>query len=204
MGWIILFLLLIGVYMINRKLATNKSALMSWKIVAFAVIGWILVIFGGLGILVEITHERVPETHGIAFGIAVWLVFLGGGVLVLRKASKTKKTAKAYRKYIEMVVNQNVRSIGSIASAVGVSYDVAAKDLQDMINIGYLKDAFINHGNREISLRRQETEVQVQGAAVVQTAARTQAVRCPACGANNVVAIGGTSECEYCGTPIHA
>ena len=122
------------------------------------------------------------------------------------KASKTKKTAIKYKKYIDIVVNQNVKSIDNVASAVGLSYDVVAKDLQDMINIGYLRDAYIHQGNREIILKQNEPApiTYAQTVAPGQAAPQTIATRCPGCGANNVVAIGRVSECEYCGTPINA
>ncbi len=119
-------------------------------------------------------------------------------------AKQTKGTAEKYKKYIDIVINRNERSLDNIAYAVGLPYDIVAKDLQDMINIGYLRGAFINHGNREISFEQRQPAVVVQQAAPGQVPVQTQAVRCPGCGANNVVVVGRVTECEYCGTPINA
>jgi hypothetical protein len=53
-------------------------------------------------------------------------------------------------------MNQNVYSIHDIASAFGFSPDVVLKDLQDMIDLGYLKDAYIHQANREIVIMRRK------------------------------------------------
>lgn len=202
-GWIIFWLIIfwpVGLFLVIKKFSTDKSALMSGKTGSLSVIGWILVAFGGIGFLAELSDT--PE----AFGLVLALIFAAGGTLLLLKASKTKKTAIKYKKYIDIVVNQNVKSIDNVASAVGLSYDVVAKDLQDMINIGYLRDAYIHQGNREIILKQNEPApiTYAQTVAPGQAAPQTIATRCPGCGANNVVAIGRVSECEYCGTPINA
>lgn len=202
-GWIIFLLIIfwpVGLFLLIRKLATDKSALMSGKTGKLSVIGWVLIVFGGLGFI-----GIISDTSSGSSGAITSLAMIIGGVLLLRKVSKTKKTAIKYKKYIDIVVNQNVRSIDNISSAVGLSYDVVAKDLQDMINIGYLKDAYINQGNREITLKQHESVIYTQVSVVGQVAAvQTKAVRCTGCGANNVATVGKVSECEYCGTPINA
>ena len=201
-GWIVFWLIFFwpaGLLLLFKKLATDKSAMMSGRTGALSVIGWILIIFGAL-----IAIATMSALEGLS-GIAVFfLIWVAGGVLLLRKASKTKRTAAKFKKYIEIVVNQNVRSIDNVASAVGLPYDVAVKDLQDMINIGYLKDAYIDHGSREISLRQHVSTVYAQATGAHQAAPQMTAARCHGCGANNVTVVGGVSECEYCGTPINA
>lgn len=199
-GWIIFWLFLfwpVGLFLLIKKLATDKAALMSRKTGALSVIGWILLIVGCMGFLAELSSG--PD----GYGMMLVLIFAAGGFLLLRKASKTKKTAARYKKYIDIVVNQNVRGIDNIVSVVGLSYDVVVKDLQDMINIGYLKDAYIHLGNREIIMKQQESVVYAQGTYAGQSVTQTKAVRCPGCGANNVVTVGRVSECEYCSTPIN-
>lgn len=202
-GWIIFWLIIfwpVGLYLLVKKLATDQSALMSGKTSTLSAVGWVLIAFGVIGFFTELSDT--PDATGVILGF----LFVIGGVLLLRKVSTTKKTAVKYKKYIDTVVNQNIRSIDNIASIVGLPYDVVAKDLQDMINIGYLKDAYIHQSNREIVLKQQEQEptTYTQGVYTDQTAPQTKAARCPGCGANNVVVVGRVSECEYCSTPINA
>ena len=168
---------------------------MSGETRLLSVIAWFSVVFGGIG-FIGLVGE--PDSGG---PIVVALVFVAGGILLLRTVSTIKKTvanAAKYKKYIDIVVNQNVKSIDSIASAVGLPYDVAAKDLQDMINVGYLEGAYIHQGNREITWKQQEPT------AYAQAAPQTTVIHCLNCGANNVVVVGSVSKCEYCEKPINA
>jgi len=188
-----------SLYLVIKNHETDKSAIMSQKTGVLSVVAWILIVIGAVGFLGAEGEDKVV-------GIVIALVMVMGGILLLRKASKTKKTAIKYKKYIDIVVNQNVKSIDNVASAVGLPYDVVVKELQNMINIGYLKDSYIHQGNREIILKQQQSAevAYTQTADAGQTAPQTIAARCPGCGANNVVAVGRVSECEYCGTPINA
>lgn len=199
-GWIIFWLIIfwpVGLFMVIKKLSTDKSALMSGKVGTVSTIGWILVGIGTINLLLNFS-----DTSSV-LSIMIALVLITGGVLLLRKASKTKKMAVRYKKYLDIVVNQTERSIDNVAAAVAKSYDIVEKDLQDMIDIGYLKDAYIHKGNREIILKQQVFyQAPPQNTVYNQVPAQTKSVRCPGCGANNVVTAGKVSECEYCGTPI--
>lgn len=203
-GWIIFLLIIfwpVGLFLLIKKLATDKSALMSGKTRPISAAGWILVVIGAL------TSLGTDPSSGEAADIVILVLALAmtvGGVLVLIKASRTKRTAARYKKYIDLAVNQNVRGIDNIAASVGLSYDAVVKDLQDMINIGYLKDAYIDQGNREIVLEQAEPVSYTQASTSDRADTQKTAVRCPGCGANNVVAVGSVSECEYCGTPLNA
>ncbi len=202
-GWIIFWLIIfwpVGLFLLIKKLETDKSALMSKKTGPISAIGWFFTVFGVLG-SIGILSNIGDSTAG---GMVLALATVVGGVLVLIKTSKIKKTGVKYKKYIDLAVNQNVRGIDNIAASVGLSYDAVAKDLQDMINIGYLKDAYIDQGNREIVLEQAEPISYTQASTSDRADTQKVAVRCPGCGANNVVAVGGVSECEYCGTPINA
>ena len=200
-GWIVFWLIVfwpVGLFLMVKKLANDKSAMMSGKTGTVSVIGWILVGIGSIGFFSELSSSN----NGAA-GLFVAIAFIVGGTLLLIKASKTKKIAVKYKKYIDMVINQNVRSIDNIASASSLSYDEVVKDLQNMIDIGYLSNAYIHQGNREIVLKQNEPAVYM-GTPVINQVAPPQMVakRCPGCGANNVVTAGRVSECEYCGNQI--
>ncbi|MDR1978051.1 MAG: hypothetical protein LBQ42_04890 [Synergistaceae bacterium] len=202
--WIIVWLIIfwpVGLFLVIKKLANDKSALMSGKTGVLSFVAWFLIVIGGMAFTGQFVSDTPRDNGGAAI---VALGMFVGGILLLRKVSKTKKTATKYKKYIDIVVNQNVRSIDYVASSVGLPYDVVINDLQDMINIGYLKDAYIHQGNRKIAFKQPEPAVYTQTATIGQAPAQTVATRCPGCGANNVVSVGRVSECEYCGTPINA
>ena len=85
-----------------------------------------------------------------------------------------------------------------------MSKDEVLKDLQEMIDIGYLKDAFIHQGKREIVFNQHISSINGQISEDEQIVVSTRIVKCPGCGANNVVSRGSVSKCEYCETPIQA
>lgn len=199
-GWIILCLIIfwpVGLALMIHKFAVDKSILMSGKTLGLSVVGWGLTALGCLGLLAEMESKDT-------FGICLALLFLAGGISLLYKVAQTKKTAAKYKQYIDLIINHNERSMDKIVSATGVPYNVVAKDLQNMINIGYLKDALINRDTREIIMKRGENEINMPDMPARQVATEMKSVRCPGCGANNVVVVGKVSECEYCGTPINA
>lgn len=201
-GWIIFWIVIfwpVGIYLLIKKLSSDKSALMSGMTSKLPVIAWCLIGFGVLGVIVSLTEPELGLT-----GVIIYLVFFVGGVLLLKKAKETKKIANRYKKYLNLVINQNIKSIDGIASAVGLSYDVVSNELEKMIDSGYLNNAYINQNNREIVLRQHDHEFYNQKSTQNQESAKRVTVRCPGCGANNVVVVDRVTECDYCATPIHA
>ncbi|HCC35454.1 MAG TPA: hypothetical protein DEQ02_07410 [Ruminococcaceae bacterium] len=201
-GWIFFWLIIlwpVGLFLLFRKLATDKSALMSGKTGVLSVLGWALTIFGGLAFL-----ACLSDFEGSVFIMSS--LFIAGGVLLLRKVSHTKKLSAKYKKYLDIIVNQNVCGLDNIASAVGLPYDIVSKELQDMINLGFLQGAYIHQGNREIVLKQHEPAPVIQGvtSGITSALSKTTTSRCPGCGANNIIATGKITECEYCGTAISA
>jgi hypothetical protein len=140
--------------------------------------------------------------------IAGFLFYLVGGILIIWGANKVKKSGETYKKYIEIVINQQQRTIDNIATQMGIPYDKTVKGLQDMIDKGYFSGAYIDQANHEIVFPYdraqkifQQPEVQVDtNAAPVQR----HMVKCPNCGGNNVINVGQICECDFCGSPLEA
>lgn len=106
------------------------------KSIFFLIVGWFLLVFFGLALLGFIVGPKENMADpAAASAVIVSIIFVVGGVMLIRKAKATKKTA--------------------IKNAVQTSEPV-----------------------------------------------QMQTARCPGCGANNTVAVGKVSKCEYCDTPI--
>jgi len=149
------------------------------------------------------------EGDTTASSIMISLVFFcGGGLAIINSGKKMKLNAIKYKKYINIVVNQNSANIDNIASAIPTSYENAVTDLQKMINIGYFEDAYIDINNRQLVMpQRQSTyipPVKSSTHTVASTTPVTKVVRCKNCGANSTITLGGVDECEYCGSPLLA
>lgn len=186
----------VGVFLIIRRVSVDKKTAMG----AGKLIGGLGIAsysMAGLGFLVCIGDGFASED------ITAILFFAIAGFVLQSVSKKIKRDAEDVRKYLSIIINGNERQIDVIAASLGKSYDVAKNDIQKMINKGYLKNAYINEGTREVVLPDSNMQTQVDYAADGNVTANstTKIVSCSCCGANNTV-VGEIGECEYCGSPL--
>jgi len=215
MGWIIFWIIIcwpLGFLFLIRKMNTDKSAIMKYS-KTYMVVSYIMI---GLGIFyaaIAFTGNFTSAenaANNTAAGFVLLFLFGGGGVLLNLYARKIRKTGEKYKKYISLIINQNQSSIDNIASAAGVSYATATKDLQKMINIGYFGGAVIDVSQRVIIStrfvsRRVSTNASLSARANVIASTvqeHMKIVACGSCGANSKVTIGQIAECDYCGSAL--
>jgi hypothetical protein len=136
------------------------------------------------------------------------LIVLLIGFTIVSKEVTTRKKAKKYRNYTDMIVNQHTTNIDEIASAFSLPYSVVEKDLKKMIGSGFLRGAYIHQGNRQIIINQPQQVARTapiqQNFAQQPPVAQNQPkmVLCKSCGANNTFTSDGVHECEYCGASI--
>lgn len=188
---LIIFLLIlfwpVGVYYLIRKINGDKKASLSSGR-TMTIWGWII---AGMGI---ISWTTLIE-DGFIDGTIGMLFFVSLGLVLVYLGKKSSINATKYKKYIDLIVNNNVRSIPTIASAIPVSHDVAIKDLEDMITKGFFEDAYMNYTRDEIVFA-------VEDEIVKNTKVEMIVAPCNGCGANNQVEKGQIGECQYCGSLI--
>ncbi|MCZ2256941.1 hypothetical protein [Sporosarcina sp. G11-34] len=193
--WLLVIILLIifwpvGVYFLVRKLSADKKAsLSSGK--GMIIWGWVI---AGMGI---VSWTTLIE-DGFFSGTLGTLFFVGAGLSLVYIGKRTSLNAVKYKKYINMIINKNMKSIATIASAIPVSHDMAIKDIQEMIDKGFFDNAYINYDLDEIALSDADgfhTKVKNHNVAMV-------VVSCNGCGANNKVEKLEIDSCQYCGSPI--
>ena len=135
-------------------------------------------------------------------GCVVAAVFILGGLALITKAKKRRKEAERMKQYISIIVNGNVRSLDEIASTTGKSYDAVRRDVEILINKGYLEEAYINESTREVVLPEFDKYSNLQKSqSTTSTKVSARVIVCPSCGAKNTVA-GDVGECEYCGSSL--
>lgn len=186
----------VGLYLIIKRVSLDKTAVVknsSGK--GLKITGIVLIVLGGFGILGSFD----PFDFGT---FVVFVFFIVGGIVLMNKAKKIQAEGESVKQYLSIVVNGNVRQLDAIASTTGKSYDVVHNDIKNMIDKGFLKNAYIDEGAREIVLPNavpttQNTANTTANAAPIQS----KIVTCPCCGANNTV-LGDMGECEYCGSPL--
>lgn len=143
--------------------------------------------------------EAVSGEVDSTAAIVGMLFYLVGGILLINKYRKMRISAIRYKKLIDVVNNQQQHTIDDIASLVNLNYETTIKELQEMIDKGFFKGAYIDHAIHEIKfpVKNFETTVFQSAAAPAQ-----KTVKCPNCGGNNVIFVGKVGECDFCGSPI--
>lgn len=200
----------VGLFLLIKRLSFDKKASMR--------VGKLLSILGGCAYAFAALGFIACLSEGITSDdfIAIFF-FVAIGFALRRVGKKTIKESEMVKQYLAIIVNGHVRQLDSIAATTGKSYDVVRADIQKMINKGYLKNAFINEGTRELVLPDLAPATPVAPVVPVATnteyipeqapAAKAPAqpvgrmVSCPCCGANNTI-YGASGECEYCGSPL--
>ena len=184
----------VGIFLIIKRVSVDKKTAMgAGKLIGG--IGIASYCIAGIGFIACLSDGFGSDDIGM-------ILFFGIAGFVLQKVSKKiKRDAEDVKKYLSVIVNGNERQIDVIASSMGKSYDVAKNDIQKLINKGYLKNAYINEGTREIVLPNiiQEPSGDMTNTSSVNV--ETKIIACPCCGANNTV-VGDMGECEYCGSPL--
>jgi len=184
----------VGIFLIIKRVSVDKKTSMgAGKLIGG--IGIASYCIAGIGFIACLSDGFGSDDIGM-------ILFFGIAGFALQKVSqKIKREAEDVKKYLSVIVNGNERQIDVIASSMGKSYDVAKNDIQKLINKGYLKNAYINEGTREIVL---PNIIQEQSGDMTNTSSvnvETKIVACPCCGANNTI-VGDMGECEYCGSPL--
>lgn len=184
----------VGIFLIIKRVSVDKKTAMgAGKLIGG--IGIASYCIAGIGFIACLSDGFGSDDIGM-------ILFFGIAGFALQKVSqKIKREAEDVKKYLSVIVNGNERQIDVIASSMGKSYDMAKNDIQKLINKGYLKNAYINEGTREIVL---PSIIQEQSGDMANTASgnvETKIVACPCCGANNTI-VGDMGECEYCGSPL--
>ena len=133
------------------------------------------------------------------------LFYTAGGAALIYYAQKNKKKVERYKGYIDLVANQKIYSLDTIASTMNISYDIVKGDIQTLISKGTFRGASINELSRCIEMPQIEQQPTAQGfiGGLIEgaaTAANTTVTAvCPGCGGTMAAQKGATVECDYCG-----
>jgi hypothetical protein len=215
----------IGVFLLISKLANDRTASFGAGAGIVRFIGYILLFFGVIILLVTISE---PDMVGAS--IFASLIFILPGLWLLKKGRQVRAKGNINRRYIDMIINNQVREIPDLAHRMGLPQSVVMDDVQRMINGGMLGRARLNRELRIIQFpkpkpRTEQPTYQRPSTPVrdVPTPSRQRpqdrpapiqqpqhefkpfepkTIRCSSCSANNFVE-SLPARCEYCGTSLH-
>lgn len=210
---------------LNKELL-RKPKITSWISGPAIILCWFL--FWPLGIYLTYKRARIDKKAAIIISIIVIILgaifFLGGlrflsggligddianmnaliimGIILISIGIYTRKSAKRFLNYLDLVVDQGYSSIDSVAASMSTNYDVAKRDLQKLIGDGYLNGSYIDESAREIVFPMNKSITYKITVNDSLDNNEPKAVACKSCGAINKVIAGTVGECEFCGSPI--
>lgn len=207
MSWVLVIILLIfvpfiGIIFLIKKLFEDKAGAYRNSLVA-RILGGIWLGFGALLLLLLLTDGLDKDS---VFVLTV-MFFIPGSLLFLKGAS-LKRAGVRYEKYLELIWQRHVHSIDELASEVSLTYAKTSKELESLINSGYIENAYVDHGRQMVIVDDYVSSHPIQPKVTNTPAVNknkqiiSKVVTCKNCGASNSVTTGSVSECEYCGTPI--
>ena len=128
-----------------------------------------------------------------------------GGIFLVYYSTRIAKAAARNRDYINMIVNRDIDDVATIADACGVTVEKAEKEIQQLINIGVLKNTTLDTMSHVVTMIRPQFE-QLQDYNDYNSAGSGEmvTVSCPGCGAKMTLRRGASATCDYCDAPIVA
>lgn len=161
----------------------------------FQVVGVLSYIFTGLAIIVSIGEKITP------LDISMFLFFGIIGFVLCRSAKKIRVNRENIKQYLSIIVDGGIYRLDNIAAARGKTYEAVKRDVQKMIQKGYLNRAYIDESTGEVVLLGVKVKEVEKTEAVNRTSPQKpegKKITCSCCGATNTIT-GESGECEYCG-----
>ena len=161
------------------------------------ILGIVLFVMWVFYITVPLTNSqeyKLSTQSYIMTAIVCAVLFIGGGILLIRFSGLYKKKGEKFQKYSNIINIKGQTNIDSVASEMSLSYETVSLDIREMIEAGFFGEAYVDEQERRIiisSLEKAKTEAEKN----------KKAVNCPACGAPNTL-YNGEGKCEYCGMTI--
>ncbi len=212
-SWTVVLILIIvfppvGFILLIKKLYQDKEGAYINSIIA-RILASIMLAIGLMLWYTVITKD--PSAYNIFVST---LFFLLPGILLFIKGLNLNKDGARYEKYLELLASNGVIFIDGIASEYSLPYAKTARELEGMITVGYLKNAYIDHesrmiktntnGSNKVNSNRRKQNVSQENTPIKSEPKNrpSKVIICNSCGGKNVVSQGSTVECDYCKSPI--
>jgi hypothetical protein len=120
----------------------------------------------------------------VLMGLCIWMIIRG---------AKQKKLISACERYAALIVGNSITRIEHLAASLGQPIGTVRKNLEKMINLGFLQNIYLDNSTGELVFQTPEEYLSYQP---------TITVECQSCGGKTAVCIGQHGVCDYCGSPI--
>jgi hypothetical protein len=198
----------VSLVLIYKKLAIDDSSDLKSS-TKYSIFGWIFTV---IFLIMFLSSLGIDDSVGGKIEVIIFFAVITGipGILAILKARKIKVRYNRYQKYMEIIGDNYITPIDNITQSIQVSFDEAKKDLNTMIEQGYLGDGYLDLNKHQLVIPylgdyKNETTVKVEFVNNFMEQERqpvTKVITCKNCGANNTITTGIASECDFCGSPI--
>lgn len=190
--WIIIIIALfvfwpIGAYLIYRKITNDRMELLK-NSGSLNKAGLIFMVIGFI-IFACFSLAGNPDLHTYAKG---GVFITSGGVVMFYFGVAINRTAKRYRNYIQIIINDGQKNLGEIAKEMHLGPSKVERDLQSMIALGYFGDTYIDYVNDQIVIKQKEPDNPPESEGLIP-------VICRNCGGRNSAL---AKRCQYCDSPL--
>lgn len=185
----IIFLLPLGLFLGWKRTKLDQQNLNSGKTSKKVGIGFI--IFYGLSLITYL--GSIFTSEGFTTIILATVIFLLPGIYLFVLGQSLTSRNDLYREYIRMIDEVGVNSIRNIASSLNKTTAEVKGDLQNMINLRFLSNHFIDDENQLI-INKNVLRTNAENNVVIEKID----VKCNSCGATNKIIKGVATECQYC------
>lgn len=181
--------------------AVSKSAIMVAKIKGkiASIIGWPVTLFFGF---IVIAALFTINDEGAVYALIFSLICLFIGIVLIIYGKRTKDRIRRFKRYIDIISNQNETNIDNIAGIISQPVDFVMRDIQSMIFKKFFVGAYLDVNAHVIEFKKLANNVPVQAPQNNAAQLEMLTVVCNGCGACNQIVKGSVGECEYCGSPI--
>lgn len=174
------------------------------KKIIFLIIGWMIAAFNGSLALICSFATGLKDKSSV-FLLFLFLSIASVGVLFIVIGTKAKHLLRNYYEYSARLSADPNGSIDLLAAALGKPASDLAKELSEMITLGFFPGAFIDTKyNRVVFTGGDPTKAKAAVGQASGHSSRYVMVKCKGCGATNKILSGTVGECEYCGSRLSA
>ncbi len=198
---IIIFMFLfppLGLYYLHKRLSGNEYDLLNeGKGLRNAGIIYIFIaVFYAILFSTDSTNTSNENGYMLIYSILfIWGCY---GYSLIHKGNKRRARANRIKNYYSLIMDKQIYSIDEIASIINRKYSDVLKEIQLMIDLGYLKNAYIDNNERSVAFPKARSNVFVQYNMSNESKPEEIVVVCTSCGGKNKVIKGKVTECEYC------
>lgn len=185
--FLLFFFFPVGIPLMVIKVTSEKMKY-SENAIVMKIVGVLLIAISLLVLITALTGSLTVEEKGdIWVSVTIVLAFFGGGgLLLVFTAYRFAKKGKRFKRYPAVIASLGGGTVEEIAEKIPATVKESQKDIQQMLDDGWIPGAYLDAKNTLVLPR-----------AVV----KENPVTCPNCGAVNAVGKGG-AVCEYCRLPL--